>query len=249
MFKSEKAFWEFKYEILHNFRYCHSDKVISFLDEFKIKIKNYIAEIKEGTHFVRAQKGFVYRDDYQDNILMGQLPTAFPKERMKPLSNKSKEGRLNPKGIPYLYLATEINTAIAETRPWIGEYVSVGHFKITRNLKLIYFEKKRRKHIVYFGNVPKEVYDEIVWENINEVFSRPISNNDDTAEYVPTQILSKFIKKEGYDGIIYGSTVGSGLNILLFSLEDDIVHSLCLYEVKNINIKTDRSENTIFINN
>lgn len=39
---------------------------------------------------------------------------------MKPLSNSASEGRANPKGIPYLYVATDKETAMSEVRPSLG---------------------------------------------------------------------------------------------------------------------------------
>jgi len=61
----------------------------------------------------------------------------FDTKRMKPLLGRAREGRANPKGIPYLYLATHRDTAVAEVRPWKGGAVSVGQFKIMRDLKLV----------------------------------------------------------------------------------------------------------------
>jgi hypothetical protein len=56
---------------------------------------------------------------------------------MKPPNNMAREGRVNPKGIPCLYLADERNTAMAETRPWLGSYISLGEFKTVRGLRVI----------------------------------------------------------------------------------------------------------------
>ncbi|MFZ0569740.1 MAG: RES domain-containing protein [Rhodomicrobium sp.] len=49
---------------------------------------------------------------------------------MKPIPNWLSEGRANPRGIPYLYLASTRDTALAEVRPWIGSHITVwlpGH--------------------------------------------------------------------------------------------------------------------------
>ena len=58
----------------------------------------------------------------------------YPPERMKPRKNRACEGRANPKGLPYLYLATKRETAMSEARPWIGSHISVAQFKASRDL-------------------------------------------------------------------------------------------------------------------
>ncbi len=68
---------------------------------------------------------------------MGDVPVPHSRERMKPLKDRAPEGRINPKGIPCLYLATERDTALSEVRPWIGSLNSVGQFKTSRNLVVI----------------------------------------------------------------------------------------------------------------
>ena len=54
------------------------------------------------------------------------VPTCFAPNRMKPLVNKAIEGRINPKGIPYLYLSTKKETAMSEVRPWIGAAIALS---------------------------------------------------------------------------------------------------------------------------
>ena len=243
MFQDDKAYWIFRTEILTENRYCHSDKVKEFIDEFAKKLGNIEATIKTGSQFFRTQKGFDTRVDFQNGIFMDDVPTAFGKDRMKPLRFKACEGRLNPKGIPYLYLSNDKDTAIAETRPWIGEYVSVGIFQTTKDLKLVYFERKTANGVIYLKGVPKEKYDEIVLGNINSAFSTPVTNEDNTAEYVPTQILAERVRREGYDGIIYASNVGHGFNVALFNLSYAKLISCALHQVTELKIESQQVEN------
>ena len=50
------------------------------------------------------------------------------------------------------------------------------------------------------------------------------------AEYAPTQIISEFFMKKGFDGVVYKSNFGAGFNIALFDLEvADVVNcALCM---------------------
>lgn len=132
----------------------------------------------------------------------------------------SKEGRANPKGISYLYAAKDIKTAILEMRPQMHKMYNIATIEITRDAKL--FD---------FTYVPKAFedgeYSTIAdLHRISEEFSKP--NFGDTIEYAPTQFLCEYIKKLGYDGIIYQSSVSSkGTNVLLY----DVNKSTRVYEI------------------
>jgi len=115
-------------------------------------------------------------------------PCAYSAERMKPLRYAASEGRVNPKGIPYLYLATTRKTAIAEIRPGPGEYFCVGKFKTSRPVKLINCCKSQSQ--VLSSGINQTSEESTLWDRINDSFSEAITNHDFSAEYVPTQILS-----------------------------------------------------------
>ena len=125
---------------------------------------------------------------------------SLPMERMKPLKDRAVEGRANPKGIPYLYLATNRETALAEVRPWIGSLISVGAFEILRELRIVNCSSDDH-NIIYREEPPPEEREKAVWVSIDRAFSRPVDPSDDVAAYVPTQILAELFKAEGYDGI------------------------------------------------
>ena len=63
---------------------------------------------------------------------------AHDRERMKPRSDRAREGRGNPAGISMLYLASSVQTAVSEVRPWVGSEVSVAQFEVSRDVKVIY---------------------------------------------------------------------------------------------------------------
>ena len=137
--------------------------------------------------------------------------------------NWGSEGRANPRGISYLYLATNKTTALAEVRPWIGSKVSPGQFITIRNLKIVDLSISldginrlpNQKH------ASVDVWKEGTWRGISFVFARPISRDDDVSDYIPTQVLSEFFKTENYDGIAYRSSLDpDGVNIALFNSDD-----------------------------
>jgi RES domain-containing protein len=54
-----------------------------------------------------------------------------------PPPNLARPGRMNPLGIPYLYVALDQATAIAEVRPWLGALLSVARLSPQRTLRVV----------------------------------------------------------------------------------------------------------------
>ncbi len=75
---------------------------------------------------------------------------------MKPLRDRTREGRANPKGIPYLYLATHEDVAMAEVRPWIGSNISLGRFLTTRDLCLVDCSRSGMRDVLKYLNIAKQ---------------------------------------------------------------------------------------------
>lgn len=60
-----------------------------------------------------------------------------------PPKHRAGHGRANPAGIPYLYLASTIPTAISELRPHTGETASVAEFSVEPGLKIVDLRQPR----------------------------------------------------------------------------------------------------------
>jgi hypothetical protein len=54
-------------------------------------------------------------------------------------------------------------------------------------------------------------------ERLGEELTRPILPQGAMIDYVPSQYLCEFIKKCGYAGVIYRSSVSGGINLALFN--------------------------------
>lgn len=240
MFNKENDYWFFKNEVLLDRRFIYSERSKEFISNLRKMLVSNAVEISNKTRLNRAQKGCLFRDQKDDNgEVYHQAECCYPRKRMIPLREKAKEGRANPKGIPYLYLASNTSTAIAEMRPWIGEYISIAHFETIRRLKLIQLTDGFKDTRLFLEGIPKNKIDSIVWNQINNAFSEPVTDTDDTAEYIPTQIISEVIKDEGYDGIIYKSKVESGLNFSLFNIDDAKIIGTSLHQVKSIKVESE----------
>lgn len=185
---------------------------------------------------------------HPESVLGVEVPVPFSPERMKPLSTSTREGRVNPKGIPCLYLATNKETAVAEVRPWVGLYVSVAQFKTLKGLTLIDCSVEHAKDFVFYVEEPDEAErDKAVWANIDRAFSEPLNPDESTADYAPTQIIAEAFRRDGIDGIMYKSALGEGLNIALFDINAADLMNCSLYMVKSVSFKFDETANPYFV--
>ena len=153
-------------------------------------------------------------------------------------------------------MAASEQTAISEVRPWIGSEISVGQFKILRDLKLIDLSLDHGEspiqnltisHLLQEKEPNKEEKENAVWIDIDNAFSCPVTRSDEMADYVPTQILSELFHHHGYDGLVYRSQFGErGYNIALFEVQDAEVINAAPYKVTAIDVKYEKIGNRWF---
>jgi hypothetical protein len=232
-FKSILQFWLFAERVIENTRYRYSPRDEEFLDAVRETGSQRIITLPLKTVLYRAQLDHRTERNTLKNVYRPSAPS-----RMKPEPKSAKEGRVNPKGIPCLYLADNPQTAMSEVRPWLGAYVSIGHFETTKDLKLMdctvpkqysrgYGLRKQRQ--------PPRELEEWVWSEISNAFSEPVTDSDKTANYAPTQILSEVFRQIGCDGIKYRSLLGEGgHSFALFNLDDAKMISCGLCTVEKI---------------
>jgi len=159
---------------------------------------------------------------YRARIQLGDI--AFGTDDMKaPPEKIASHGRANPAGIPYLYLGSTAETAISEIRPHTGERVSVADFTTTNDLKLIDLRNPRKTvspFLLEDENAVGQLRSDITFlERLGEELTRPVLPHAAAIDYIPSQYLCEFIKKCGYDGVIYKSSVSSGMNLALFKTD------------------------------
>lgn len=247
-FKSWQSYRDFARAVRGQYRYVWASDVKKFLETVIITSKPRHRTMEPGTILWRAQIGYCDSPYFQDDIYICDMPAPHHPERMKPLRGKAIEGRANPKGISYLYLSNKMETALSEVRPWIGSSISVGQFRVSRQLRVVDCFGIEQKNIIYFEEPGPSEREKAVWIDIDRAFSQPVNINDDTADYVPTQILAEVFKAEIFDGIIYRSAFGGGYNIVLFDIESAEIINCFLYEVIKINFDFHQAANPYFIN-
>ena len=247
IFKSWQSFYHFEQAVRSGNRFFYNPNIKEFLQTVLETSKSRIEKIKEGSILWRSQLGHDWEPYYEGNKHIDDFPGPLGPKRMKPLKKSAAEGRANPKGIPYLYLSTDMNTAMAEVRPWVGSYISIGQFKLLKDVTVVNCTSDDRGAMFYFEEPPPEKKEIAVWKAIDRAFSRPVTPNESTADYVPTQILAEFFKTNGFDGIAYRSSLGKGHNITLFDLDVADLINYTLFEAKKVSFDFTQTSNTYFI--
>jgi len=145
---------------------------------------------------------------------------------------KATNGRANRTGVSYLYCATDEYTALAEIRPHPTDVVSVGKFSINRALKI--FDFNEPDFIDFYENEGALVLM-VAYAKMASFYNTATPPSLE-GRYLVTQLISECIRMEGYDGIKFKSTVGDGVNLVLFKAGDAsyIGDSAKVYEVEKV---------------
>lgn len=130
-------------------------------------------------------------------------------------------GRANPIGIPYLYLSDSAKTTYFEVRAVYLDQLSVGTFKIQRELELVDFIYDVNLFIAYNDSptlLKEIVIKKKIIDSISKDLSKPLRRYDSELEYVPTQLICEYCKRiVGADGISFDSSLHKGgRNYVLF---------------------------------
>jgi hypothetical protein len=137
----------------------------------------------------------------------------------------TKENRLSPRGISYMYLSETINTALAECRAVIGDIALIGTFKPAKRLKLFDLSRGRIQNNIFDKNFNSRLvcYSSLL-EKISLEISKPVRENDDELIYIPSQVFAEYIRGTGFDGIIFKSSLTNKKNYVLFYGNDSDQH-------------------------
>lgn len=204
------------------------------LSEEPAKLVDFIIDYaKQHKTVMLPQNTLLYRARINDSNISG----AFNLDQMgAPPSYLAGHGRLNPRGIPYLYLASDKDTAVSEVRPWVSCDLTVAEFSLIDDCEFVNFSTE------HFLNIPEGKQfkgTEFSWkELIAWMFSSPFDPRDDTA-YIPTQYLAERIKGAGFAGIIYDSALNAGgYNVTLFDVNGANAISRKIARVKKLIVES-----------
>jgi len=162
-------------------------------------------------------------------------------EMGKPPEKLVGNGRANPVGIPCLYVASDADTAVAEIRPHKGEIVCVAEFKVEAELSFVDLRNPRSK-VSPFSLDEEDL--RMVHRNmgylcrLGDELTMPILPRTAHLDYLPSQYLCEFIKSCGYDGVVYKSAMGSGINYAIFNDSEVSGTNVCMYQVDQVYVES-----------
>jgi RES domain-containing protein len=177
---------------------AHTDQLVQFLKQ------NKSCTFKTGKVFHRARL----------HHFLGERVPFKSRDMGAPPKTKATAGRLNPIGIPYLYVASDRLTAVSELRPWKGSDVSVAEVVLQKDLTVANVSTRAPSGKA----LPAASHaTEFTWrELVSKWFSTPFDPSYEVA-YAPTQYIAEAMKKAGLDGVMYDSAMNdTGYNIALF---------------------------------
>jgi len=193
---------------------------------------------------LRELLSYLHADDvpakwYRARILAGSSPFLID-QMGAPDRRVASHGRANPSGIPYLYLSSYPNTAVAECRPHTGERACVADFTIAKLLTIVDLRNPRQLVSPFLLQDTRAIgflrADIPFLERLGEELTRPVLPQAAAIDYVPSQYLCEFIKKARYDGVLYRSSVGDGMNLALFDPQAASGGAVELYHVNRVSV-------------
>lgn len=185
---------------------------LSMLIKYTDQIKGYI---KSDSSYYRARIGF-------DKKAIPVLGDWNPEHHYKPFSGENigapppyqaTSGRMNRSGVSFLYLASDPETALVETRPFPSQIVSIGQFKSKREFQIVDLVSV---NIFNYFESDEKMDDYLFLKSIEHIFSIPVPP-DQIKRYTITQFLSDILRKLEFDGVAFKSSIGPGSNLTVFN--------------------------------
>ena len=137
----------------------------------------------------------------------------------KPPAESSVSGRANPVGIPYLYVSTDKNTVLYESRATHLDFITIAEFKLKERLNVVQLRQIENLSPFVLEDFLEEYlkYQKYL-KRLEIELSKPLRRHDQKLEYLPTQYLCEYVKSLGYDAIEYGSSLhDGGVNLAIFN--------------------------------
>ena len=199
LFDGSSHWWALVGSLRHDTRFPIRSELLSRLLEF----------CQTSTRVV--QKGsLLYRARLNRPRMRVNGPEPWPVGEMSaPPPEVAKGGRLNPPGLPYLYLAADVETAVAELRPWRGADVTVATFECVRDIPVFTLPAAKSA----------DEQRDFALKQLAEEFSTPVEH-DTLLGYTVTQTIAEALKAAcdpAMEGVEYPSAMRrDGRNIAIF---------------------------------
>lgn len=184
------------------------------LDVLKELFDKCCITVKKDTIFYRCR---IVDDHFFDDYYLAKDKMEFLYKQVgPPPSSIYQPNRMNPPGIPYLYISSDSNTCIAETNPEVGSVVLVSTLTLKQDLNIIDLLLPYRHGVLeqlqrYSQVNTEDICSILYWgmdflQDFSEEISKPIQSKRKELDYIPTQVISEYIRFCGYQGFRYSSS-------------------------------------------
>lgn len=232
-------------------------------------LKEFVEEIKYNNRNPKDLKALELIDDLSTNpeIIIGTNESLYrarvvddvkeigkekdfygygAKQSFVPPPKLARDLRANYRYIPYLYCANYPYVAIAEVRPRLGTTVSLATISVKEPLTLLDFTIRQRP--TKMSEAKKNLFDDL-----SELFSLPVTSDDDIVDYIPTQFVAEHAKYKGYDGIAFSSSVTpefydcnpNRFNVVIFNYNKCEAVKSNIFKVTRTYIESEQIDNDI----
>lgn len=156
----------------------------------------------------------------------------------KPPADKTTSGRANPNGIPYLYLSTNAETTLYESRSSYLDYITIAEFKLIEVLHVVSLREIAGVSPFAFGDkLESYIMHQKYLARLEQELSKPVRRFDKELDYLPSQYLCEYVKSLGYDAIEYGSSLKpGGINIAVFNDVKLVGRNVEVYEIDTLTL-------------
>lgn len=240
-FSSEDAYDRFCWNVKRGNQHILCDDTRAFVESIKATVKDRELNVLQGTETFRAQRGCQIEKDREISGIEERFKMAipFPDSRMLPDPRFIQGGRANTIQRAVLYTSLDRDTAVAETRPWIGSWVSVARMNLQRDATMVDCAATELEWDYLRNQIKNGTHSNnaMVWWAIDRAFATPATLEDDKLEYLPTQILSELFRSLGYDGLTFKSSVSKGVNYVFFNPEIACIVDKHVVHIEQIRLK------------
>lgn len=122
-----------------------------------------------------------------------------------PPAKSARDLRANYRYIPYLYASNNPYISLVEVRPRLGARVSIATIEVQETIRLLDFTNHTR-----LSKMPESKIN--LFSDLSTLFSKPVTDEDDIIDYIPTQYIAEYAKNLGYDGIMFKSSLVPEMN-------------------------------------
>ncbi|NMX30563.1 RES family NAD+ phosphorylase [Pseudomonas sp. WS 5413] len=130
----------------------------------------------------------------------------------RPPLHLATEGRFNRTRVSVLYLASDALTAVSELRPHPGHLISTSKFRLVRDLTIANFSSFDVRN--FLSDDKLEILRDLM--SIADILNVPVQPEHNYL-YSLTQLFADSLRLEGFEGLAFQSSVGTGINLTCFS--------------------------------